>query len=175
MKNITDKVHAIIDKICTDNRNKTFAYFTVEDIRQEIWIICLKALDGYDPKKGKLEHYLRRSVKNRLYNLKRDKYFKVNPNRQSGKLDTRINLVNAFPLDILNESKTFDIMCSNNDTQNPLSKLLANEMEKYVYDRLAPNETQDLICVLNNNKIKRTKYEALFQSVKRIIEEYKKS
>lgn len=51
-----------------------FGYHDIEDMKQEARIECIKAMDKYDANKGKLETFLWTHVKNRLSNLKRNKY-----------------------------------------------------------------------------------------------------
>ncbi len=62
----------------------TFDCWDIEDIAQEIRIICLyHALPKYDASKSKdkkqLINYFGRCVDNRLKNLKRDKYIRFTP------------------------------------------------------------------------------------------------
>lgn len=51
-----------------------FGYHELDDMAQETRVECIKALDRYDPTKGKLETFLWTNAKNRLSNLKRNKY-----------------------------------------------------------------------------------------------------
>lgn len=48
--------------------NRKFGYLKKEDITNEIWVICLEAIQEFDPKYGKLEHFLRVVTRNRLAN-----------------------------------------------------------------------------------------------------------
>ena len=69
-------VIAVITKIAKAHCYKTFGYLDVDDLKQEIWRICLSKLDTFDEDFGhevltleqKLEHYLRSIVSNRLIN-----------------------------------------------------------------------------------------------------------
>jgi len=58
----------IISKIAKEHSFKTFGYLTKEDLEGEIWQICLEQLSEYTDDRGKLEHFLRVIVKNRLVN-----------------------------------------------------------------------------------------------------------
>jgi hypothetical protein len=51
-----------------------FGYHETDDMAQEARYECIKALDKYEPEKGKLETFLWTHTKNRLSNLKRNKY-----------------------------------------------------------------------------------------------------
>ncbi len=50
-----------------------FGYYEKEDIEQEVYILCVNALERYDSSQP-LENFLWTHVKNRLCNLKRNKY-----------------------------------------------------------------------------------------------------
>lgn len=62
------KIFEIINKIAESHCNKKFGYLSKEDLKNEIWVICLDKLKDFDYDKGELEHFLRVSVKNRLVN-----------------------------------------------------------------------------------------------------------
>ena len=52
----------------------TFYGYTVSDIKQESYIICIEALERYDEKRP-LENFLSVNLSNRLKNFIRDNYF----------------------------------------------------------------------------------------------------
>lgn len=52
----------------------TFYGYTVDDIKQESYIICINALERYDNKRP-LENFLSKNLSNRLKNFVRDNYF----------------------------------------------------------------------------------------------------
>ena len=65
----------IIEIVCRGLASKyRFGYHDIEDIRQEIMVESIRALDSYDSDKGKLQTFLWTNAKNRLYNLKRNKF-----------------------------------------------------------------------------------------------------
>jgi len=53
----------------------TFAYFGVEDIEQEAFMMGMEALERYDESKP-LENFMYVHIKNRLKNFKRDNYYR---------------------------------------------------------------------------------------------------
>lgn len=65
------------------SKQNTFDCWDVEDISQEIRIICLNALEEFDHKRATDEkhilNYFGRCVDNRLKNLKRDNYIRYTP------------------------------------------------------------------------------------------------
>ena len=57
-----------------------FAYFDVDDIKQEGFLYALEVLPKFDPKReSKLDNFLFTHIKNRLINLRRDKLSRPNP------------------------------------------------------------------------------------------------
>lgn len=68
-----DIVNDIADKLC--NKFK-FGYFGADDIRQECFIQAIDGLERYDNSRP-LANFLWIHIKNRLCNLKRDKYFRL--------------------------------------------------------------------------------------------------
>jgi len=70
-QNILDKAYPIIDNLAKSrSRNGKFAYYESSDVYQEIWGMCLEALEKYDPNIGPIENYLVVHVTNRIKNLK---------------------------------------------------------------------------------------------------------
>lgn len=69
---LTEEQEAIITKIAEEHSNKTFGYLDKDDLKNEIWVICLEKIDTYSEDKGRLENYLRVLVKNRLINKFKD-------------------------------------------------------------------------------------------------------
>lgn len=70
-------VYSVIDKIAKDTKIIPFGYQSTEDIRQDIWVICINALKEWVPEKisedtksieQAVEKFLRVTVHNRLIN-----------------------------------------------------------------------------------------------------------
>lgn len=62
----------LIEQISKEHSNNTFGYLTKDDLKNEIWVICLDAVKHYNKKRGPLENFLRVSVKKRLINKFKD-------------------------------------------------------------------------------------------------------
>ena len=80
-KNLTYKdIETIVEYLVkVKARDYTFDCFEIDDIGQEIRIICFKALDHFDfekVKENKLVNFFGRCVDNRLHNLRRDRYIR---------------------------------------------------------------------------------------------------
>lgn len=54
-----------------------FGYYDADDIKQEAWIEAIKGLENYDESR-KLDSFLYTHIKNRLINLKRNKFKRPN-------------------------------------------------------------------------------------------------
>jgi hypothetical protein len=67
-----EKTFLIIQRIANEHSSKTFGYLTSDDLKNEIWAICLDKIKDFDYSRGELEHFLRVSVKNRLVNRFKD-------------------------------------------------------------------------------------------------------
>lgn len=62
------KTFEIINKIASEHCHKTFGYLDEDDLKNEIWVICLEQIKEFTFDRGELEHFLRVTVKNRLIN-----------------------------------------------------------------------------------------------------------
>lgn len=62
----------LIDKIAEEHSHKVFGYLDRSDLKNEIWVICLEQMKYFNGDRGHLEHFLRKSVKNRLINKFKD-------------------------------------------------------------------------------------------------------
>lgn len=62
----------IINKIANGHCFKTFGYLDQDDLKNEIWLICLSRLKEFDKDRGDLEHFLRVAVHNRMINKFKD-------------------------------------------------------------------------------------------------------
>lgn len=70
-KDVLDSIEVIVKGLAHKFK---FGYHSQEDMAQEARIHCIEALERYEPSKGKLETFLWTHTKNRLANLKRNKY-----------------------------------------------------------------------------------------------------
>ena len=52
-----------------------FGYHEIEDMKQQAWQVALEGLKDYDGERP-LENFLWTHIRNRLYNFKRDNYFR---------------------------------------------------------------------------------------------------
>lgn len=79
---VVSQIMTIIDRIAP---KYAFNGYSVEDIKQESFIICMDALDRYDPNRP-LENFLSVHLSNRLKNFVRDNYYTKNDDESKKKL-----------------------------------------------------------------------------------------
>lgn len=135
----------IIKKIAKQRSHYVFAYYTPEDIFQEIFIMCIEALPRYNSSKGSLENFLSSHVARRLKNLRRDKYFRPGVDIvSSGYAWDKINLVNALPLDYSGtddlEADDFVDIIGLRDELNTIRNSFPFEIQETFDDYLTNNE-----------------------------------
>lgn len=153
---ILNEAYPIIEKIAKSRSGcGAFAYYCKDDIRQEVWCMCLEAMARYNPEVGPIENYLARHVANRLKNLKRDKYFRPGSDvPSSGFARTRMNLVNALPLgggDIADQGV---LLCGTSISVDPIDYVLCEETRVYITERLPVELLQPFKDLIGNNKIR---------------------
>ena len=171
---LLEQATPIIRKIAKSNRRHKFAYFTGEDISQEVWRFALQALRHYRPRRGPLEHYLRVAVNNRLRNLKRDRYFRPDPGNpgRTNQIRIRIGIVNALPLGTRDVSNGRLLFTSSSAAVDPADALQAKELQEFIEVRLPADLRAALGRVLEGSSVAGQTLEALRQRVLVILEEW---
>jgi len=164
----------IIEKIAKQSKSKTFAYFEKEDIYQEIYIICINALRHYDPKRGKLINYLRCSVRNRLFNLMRDRYFRPHTQKKTlNDFDDRINIINALPIDLVKHSEKTSPICSSLfGTTDPSDQLEQKELLNFILKNIDSEKLSVLKLLMDGKRIRKKQINDLYECVCVLIKEY---
>lgn len=148
-----DEAYPIIERLAKNrSRNGGFAYYEPDDVYQEVWGMCLDAMDRYDPATGQIENFLVTHVTNRLKNLRRDKYFRPGDDIvTSGLARNRMDLVNALPLD---SDGMYSIWCSAPLGVDPAERLLCTETIEYILERLPEYLKPEFELLLNNNTVR---------------------
>lgn len=170
---ILDEAYPIIGRLAKlRSANGSFAYYESKDVSQEVWCMCLEALDRYDSTIGPIENYLVHHVTNRLKNLKRDKYFRPGSDIfSSGLARTRMNLVNALPLDGDNNAEQGVLLCSTCVDIDPIEHLLCDETLTYIRERLPDHLHESFEKLIGNNKVRSSLVEEVRQKVAEILSE----
>lgn len=168
---ILDKASPIIKRLAKSRSNNgSFAYYQNVDIYQEIWCMCLEALDRYDPDIGPIENYLVSHVTNRLKNLKRDKYFRPGSDvSTSGLARVRMNLVNALPLNDCDVAEQGVFLCSASVDIEPIDYILCDETLSYITQRLPERLRESFGELICNNRIRSSLRDEIRQRVTEIL------
>jgi DNA-directed RNA polymerase specialized sigma24 family protein len=106
--NMTEQhVLSIMNKVINKTAGKyTFYGYTIDDIKQESYIICIDALKRYDNKRP-LENFLSVNLSNRLKNFIRDNHFVSNSDDQRIKILQPAQL--EFEENLLDENEKYAI------------------------------------------------------------------
>lgn len=177
---LLERASPIIAKIAKSRRSQKFAYYEGVDVEQEVWVFCLQALERYDPDKAspdisfekQIEHFLNHHVTNRLKNLMRDKYFRPEPDKShTGYVKTRINLVNALPIDTCDINKNGTVIGSANNNCDPVSSSIAEEMIDLILSKLSDDLIEPFMDLLGGNKLRKSIEMKLQEAVAEILQE----
>jgi DNA-directed RNA polymerase specialized sigma24 family protein len=170
---ILNDAYPIIERLAKSrSANGAFAYYENNDVYQEVWAMCLDALERYDSAVGPIENYLVRHVTNRLKNLKRDNYFRPGFDiPSSGLAKTRMNLVNALPLSVGDIAERGILIGSTTMNINPIDHILCEETLDYIREYLPEHLSDSFEDLISNNRIRNTIVEEIRQSVAEILNE----
>lgn len=161
-----EQIFQVIQKVAKNHRNKSFGYFTEEDIEQEVWIIALEKLPKFEESKGKhkdatksLEHWLNTIVSNTLKNLYRDK-FEV-PQRL--RTDKKNNLVSPMNFDDIGERQ---------DSSDFFALLENKELWNIIIDQLSDYDIDILDSLLSGENIGSYYKSKIINKIKKILKNY---
>lgn len=137
----------------------TFYGYTVSDIKQESYIICIEALERYDEKRP-LENFLSVNLSNRLKNFIRDNYFIAESN------DERIKVLQPVQLDyedtLIDKKEKYSI-----DEE----KIDKDSCNSYIDRFLPASMRMDYLKIINNVYITKSRRDEVVEKVKEILEE----
>lgn len=173
IQKILDEAYPIIERLAKNrSANGAFAYYDNNDVYQEVWGMCLEALRRYDPTIGPIENYLVKHVTNRIKNLKRDKYFRPGFDvSTSGLARTRMNLINALPLDGGDVVGQCVLLGSTPANIDPVAYILCDETLAYIRERLPEGLRESFEDMINNNRVRSSFVEEVRQAVATILQE----
>lgn len=189
-KNLTyNDVEDIIEELVRVKAHKaTFDCWDVDDIAQEIRIICLNALKKFDYKKAdtrqKIKNYLGTSVDNRLFNLRRDKHIRFAPpfsKRKVQELDENpesdpenYEKLKAFrktleKKKIVKNTISISMFSDLRDARNNFSEIEARDFISHIIENVNEDLRNSILSFLNGEKHKLD--ENLERQLRSILEE----
>jgi len=159
--NMTEEnVLRIMNKVIDKTAGKyTFYGYSIDDIKQESYIICIEALERYDEKRP-LENFLSSNLSNRLKNFIRDNYFLSTTDSE------RVKVIQPAQLDY--EEKLIDSFekYSVRDEDVDSSYLLEN------IDRLLPASMRmDYLKILDNVYVNKNRKTEINEKILEIMQE----
>lgn len=139
----------------------TFPNYDKDDIEQEAFIIGLESMARYDPDRP-LENFLRVHMKNRLLNLRRDKYYRSENGNAEKIQQKKKKLLDASPFD--NLSFAFSSLDPNN--------LESKELLEFIDKNLDSLYRADYLRFIDGKRLTKAKRLRLFNQLKDIMVEY---
>ena len=137
----------------------TFYGYTVDDIKQEAFIICMDALDRYQEGRP-LENFLAVHLSNRLKNFVRDNHFNKNEEEKAKVL---------MP-DKLSKEKT--ITTHQNQKVNHQNKINTKKKKKIVDNKLPSEYRADYLKIVNDVYVPKKQREEVLECIYQILEEH---
>ena len=151
----------IIETICNRISPKyTFYGYTVDDIKQESFIICVEALNRYDGIRP-LENFLSVNLSNRLKTFMRDNYFIGSSNEDRKKL--------VQPAQLEHENSLVDNF---DHSEQAYDQMNTNDMIKAVDSHIPSSLRMDYLKILNDIYIPRQRKEEVMEAVMLILQEH---
>lgn len=154
---VVDTIDTVVGRIAP---KYTFYGYTLDDIKQEAFIICIEALNRYDPSRP-LENFLSVNLSNRMKTFVRDNYFTGNTS------EARKRLVQPAQLDyedsIVDEEGKF----SNSYDQIDM-KAMANAIDEYIPASIR----MDYLKLVNEVYVSKQRREEIIEIIKNILEEH---
>jgi DNA-directed RNA polymerase specialized sigma24 family protein len=161
-KDMTDEqVVDTITLVCNRIAPKyTFYGYTVDDIKQEAFIICIEALNRYDGIRP-LENFLSVNLSNRLKTFMRDNYFTGSSSENRKKVFQPAQL--DFEDHIIDEKDTFATTYDDLDTK---------DMINVIDQHIPANFRMDYLKIVNDIYVPKARRQEIISTVKQILEDH---
>lgn len=186
-----EKTFNIIEKIANEHsrvdKNRPFGYLTKDDLKNEIWVICLEKLNDFDYSRGNLENFLRVTVHNRLVNK-----FKLitrsilkpclkcpfnNPAKEihCEKFGEEKNLCDKWNKYITTTNSRNSLLNSQEEqiqqghNESSIDKMSGEEIKQYILSKLPENYIRDFNEFSSNGKLSKKKIRKLKLEIQKIL------
>ena len=150
---VTDQIMTVVNRIAS---KYTFYGYTVDDLKQEAFIICMDALNRYDGER-RLENFLSVNLSNRLKNFVRDNHFTNNDP------PGRINVLRPAQLD--NEDSLEEVCIDES------GGIDMKDMIGIINRDLPPSMRMDYLKMINDVYIPVARKEYIKNTIKSILED----
>jgi DNA-directed RNA polymerase specialized sigma24 family protein len=161
-KDMTDEqVVDTITLVCNRIAPKyTFYGYTIDDIKQEAFIICIEALNRYDGIRP-LENFLSVNLSNRLKTFMRDNYFTGSSSENRKKVFQPAQL--DFEDHIVDEKDSFATTYDDLDTK---------DMINVVDQHIPANFRMDYLKIVNDIYVPKARRQEIISTVKQILQDH---
>ena len=154
---VVDQIHKVCNRI---SPKYTFYGYTVDDIKQESFIICMEALHRYDESRP-LENFLSVNLSNRLKNFVRDNHY------FAGDSEDRIKLEQPAQLEYEN-----NIVDNDNPYTTSYEDIELREMARLINEHMPADTRMDYLKMINDVYITKQKKEDIIGSIMEILQEH---
>jgi DNA-directed RNA polymerase specialized sigma24 family protein len=170
-KNMTkEEVIETIQKVAKRvSYNFRFAFYDVEDIEQEAFIIGMEALDRYDETRP-LENFLFVHIKNRLKNFKRDNYIRYEPEKPWNK-DVR-KIAKKSLMEPINLDNVMDY--TNNNMSQPddfIDAIQKKEYLEFIDRNLDMSYRGDYLRMLHGVHVPKPRRDEIIETIRDLLRE----
>jgi len=153
-KSVLQQIDKIVNRI---SPKYVFYGYTVDDIKQESFLICMEGLRRYDASRP-LENFLSVHLSNRLKNFIRDNHFTKSEN------DERVKILKPVQLDYENS-----IVDNEEDESEPID---VSDMKKIIDRKLPASYRLDYLKMINDVYISKQRREEIIVVIKDILSEH---
>ncbi len=149
---VVDQINIVVNRI---SARYTFHGYEVEDIKQEAFIICMDALERYDPSRP-LENFLSVHLSNRLKNFVRDNFYTKDEEEKKKILKpSSLSYEDYVP----HEDKVED------------DKIDAQALQKTIDMKLPAEYRADYLKIINDVYVPKKRREEIISIIKELIDE----
>ena len=154
---VIDQINIVVNRIAP---RYTFYGYTVDDIKQESFIICMEALNRYDQKRP-LENFLSVNLSNRLKNFVRDHHFvgDDNPERQRVIQPAQLEYEDG----IVDEERKYAISYDSIEEQN---------MVQIIDQHLPANMRMDYLKIINDIYVTKQRKDEIIDTINMLLKDY---
>ena len=154
---VTEQIQVVCDRIAP---RYTFHGYTIHDMKQEAFIICMEALHRYDESRP-LENFLSVNLSNRLKNFVRDNHY------IAGDSDCRIKVSQPAQLEHANA-----IVDDEGSMSTSYEDIELRDMVKLINEHLPANLRMDYLKMINEVYITRQKRDDVIETILDILAEH---
>ena len=154
---VIDQINIVIDRIAP---RYTFYGYTVNDIKQESFIICMEALNRYDQKRP-LENFLSVNLSNRLKNFIRDNHFVGDENTERQRVAKPAQL--DYEDNIIDDLRKYAIS---------YEQIEDRDMQIIIDQHLPANMRMDYLKMMNDLYITKQRREEIIDTIIHLLYEF---